>query len=54
MMSLDGTHFPEYEVKCNDFKPLVASDIAESSSNLAPSEQFTNVSSIHVHMSRVF
>ena len=38
-------NFPEYQVKCYNFKPLAASDTAESSSNSTHSEQFSDASS---------
>ena len=41
----DG-NFWEYKVKSSDFKPLLASDTVESSSNSALSEQFSQASSL--------
>ena len=42
MASGGNVNFQEYKVKCNDFKPLAASDTTESSLNLSLSEQFSN------------
>ena len=39
MLSGGDENFPEYKVICNDFETITASDTAESSSNLALSEQ---------------
>ena len=41
----DG-NFPEYQVKCYDFEPQAAYDIAEPSSNLAHSEQLSDANSL--------
>ena len=41
-----NSNFRQYQVKCYNFEPLVTSDTAESSSNLAHSEQFSKASSL--------
>ena len=46
-----NSNFPQYQVKCYDFEPLVASDTAETSSNLAHSEQFSKASRFHLFLS---
>ena len=42
MASGGNGNFPEYQVKCYDYKLQAASDTAESSLNSAHSEQFSD------------
>ena len=44
--SRGDSNVPGYKVKCNDFKPLAASDTVESSLDSALSKQFSNASSL--------
>ena len=44
-------NFLECKVKCNDFEPLAASDTAESSTNSALLEQFSDAMTFNLVLS---
>ena len=48
MASGGDCNFPKYQLKFYDFEPLAASDTAESPSNSAISEQFSDASTLRL------